>query len=39
LAKDFCKGSYERLVLRYDEDWRDPNLKMGVHIEESEYQG
>jgi hypothetical protein len=39
LAKEFGKGSYERLVLRYDEDLRDPSLRMGVHIEESEYQG
>jgi hypothetical protein len=24
---------------RYEEDWRDPILRRGVHIEESEYQG
>jgi hypothetical protein len=33
----FCKGTYERLVPRYDDDLRDPSLRMGVHIEEKEY--
>jgi hypothetical protein len=30
---------YERLVLRYDDDLRDPSLRRGVHVEEKEYQG
>jgi hypothetical protein len=39
LAKQFCKRTYERLVPRYDDDLRDLSLRMGVHVEESEYQG
>ncbi len=31
--------THERLVSRDDEDLRDPNLRRGVHVEESEYQG